>query len=100
MDQIQKSLKHQIYSEAVAGKVNMKRMNKKIFWFHPFIPQLEEHYAIPLQLIKTIQYNPDSSMANQIVEDYLLSFPDPWETIIGFNLFYNSRPREMIETQR
>ena len=35
-------LSDQIYSTAVYGKINMKRMNNKIFWFAPQIDSLVE----------------------------------------------------------
>lgn len=46
-DDLKVKLSDQIYSTAVYGKINMKRMNSKIFWFAPQIDSLVEFQPVP-----------------------------------------------------
>ncbi len=35
-----------------------------------------------------------------ITQEYLLNFPDSWESVIGINLFYNQKSRtELVQTK-
>lgn len=72
-----------------SNKINMKRLNSKIFWFEPKVDSMIEFRQVPSYLRKMISFYSDASQLDQIVNDYFRTFPDPWTTAIGINLFYN-----------
>lgn len=59
LESAQKSL-HEGFYKDTAGKVNMKQMNQRIFWFVPEIPAMKEFRPIPAHLAKSISYYSES----------------------------------------
>ena len=72
------------------GKVNSKKLNGRIFWFEPRIERFEEFNSFN-HLPDLHSEGMDARRLENIINYYLVEFPDPHETVIGLNLFFNQK---------
>ena len=73
------------------GKVNSKKLNSRIFWFEPQVERFA-HFNTFDHLPDVVGSDTiDSRRLLNMINYYLVEFPDPHETLIGLNLFFNQK---------